>query len=44
MRTGAALACFISELALAHLALLGGAFFLAAKAGRYVRRARHVRA
>jgi hypothetical protein len=44
-RVGAgALACLLIGLALAHLALLGGALFLAATASGYLRRARSARA
>jgi hypothetical protein len=37
---GAALACLLTGLVLAHLALLGGAFFLASTASGYLRKAR----
>jgi hypothetical protein len=42
--TGGALGCLLMGLALAHLALLGGALFLASTAGGYFRRARNARA
>jgi len=41
---GGAFAYFLIGLALAHLALLGGALFLASTAGGYLRRARSARA
>ena len=41
---GGALGCFLMGLALAHLALLGGALFLASTACGYLRRARNARA
>jgi hypothetical protein len=41
---GGALACGVTGLALAHLALLGGALFLASTAASYSRRARNARA
>jgi hypothetical protein len=40
---GSALACLLMGLALAHLALLGGALFLTSTASRYFRRAKSVR-
>ena len=41
---GGALACFLIGVAMAHLALLGGALFLASTARGYLRRARNARA
>jgi hypothetical protein len=42
--SGGALACFLMGVALGHLALLGGALFLASTASGYLRRARNARA
>jgi hypothetical protein len=42
--SGGALACLLVGLALAHLALLGGALFLASTASGYLHRARSARA